>query len=162
MYSSSVIPACSAAAAVGVLDDRPTHVQAAGSLARGRHRLLQQAAALGVELGARVDVLGRADRQPRLLVLDRVALDRRQLAEELERCLERPVEVDAEAVGAPVDLRQVVGAAAGDRAGDLGYERTSERGRPHGDLPAGLHVEAAVDHQLGELSDRVDPPRAAS
>ena len=74
---------------------------------------------LVVELGARVHVLGRADRQPGVLVLDRVELDRRQLAEQLERRLERPVEVGAEAVGSPVDAREVVGAAAADRARDL-------------------------------------------
>ena len=55
--------------------------------------LLEQPAALGIELGAGVDVFGRADRQPGVLLLDRVALDRRQLAQELERRLERPVEV---------------------------------------------------------------------
>ena len=46
-----------------------------------------------------MDVLGRANRQARVLVVDLVALDRRQLAEQLERRLERPVEVGPEPLG---------------------------------------------------------------
>ena len=49
------------------------------------------------------------------------------LGEQLERCLERPVKVGAEPLRAPVDPGQVVGAAAGDRAGDLADERPRER-----------------------------------
>ena len=121
-----------------VLDDRPANVERPRPPACGLAGLLEQLAPLGVELGARVDVLGRADRQPGVLVVDLVALDRRQLAEQLERRLERPVEVGAEAVGPPVDPRQVVGAAAGDRARDLLDERPRERRRAHRHLPAGL------------------------
>jgi hypothetical protein len=100
-----------------------------------------------------VDVLRGADRQAGVLALDLVGLDRGQLAEQLERRLERPVEVGAEALRAPVDPGQVVGAAAGDRARHLADERPRERGRAHGDLPARLHVEAPVHHQLGERPD---------
>ena len=85
-------------------------------------------------------------------MLDRVPLDRRELAEQLERRLERPVEVGAKAVGPPVDARQVVGAAPADRAGDLGDERARQRRRANGDLPARLHVEAAVHDQLRQLA----------
>ena len=68
-----------------------------------------------------------------------------------------------EAIRPPVDPRQVVGAAAGDRAGDLRHERTRERRRARTETcQPRLDVEAPVDHQLGKLSDRADLPRAAS
>ena len=141
------------AAPVGYSTTAQRTSSAARALAGRRHRLLEQPAALVVELGARVHVLGGADRQPCLLVLDRVALDRRQLAEQLERRRERPVEVDPETVGAPVDAREVVGAPAAELAGDLLHERPRERVRAHRDLPAGLHLQTSADHELGELED---------
>ena len=109
-----------------------------------------------------MNVLRRADRQPGVLGLDLVALDRRQLGEQVERRLERPVEVGAEPVGAPVDARQVVRAAPADRARDLRHERPCERGRAHRHLPARLHVEAAVDEQLGQLGVLGSATAAAS
>ena len=79
----------------GELRHRPADVERPAALRRSLLRALDQPAALGLEICARMQILGRDDRQPRVLVLDGVRLDLGQLREQLERRLAGPVEVDA-------------------------------------------------------------------
>ena len=154
VYSSSDMPASAAAASVGYSTSAQRTSSARARRLAGSPACWSSLRRSGSSSRAGVHVLGRADRQPCVLVLDlSTPRSSGSVAEQLERRLERPVEVGAEALRAPVDPRQVVGAAAGDRARDLPDERPGERRRAHRHLPARLHVEAPVDHQLGQLFD---------
>ena len=79
----------------GELRHRPADVERPAALRGSLLRALDQPAALGLEIRTRMQILGRDDREPRVLVLDGVRLDLGQLREQLERRLTGPIEVDA-------------------------------------------------------------------
>ena len=136
-----------------VLADHPGDLERAAAPCRRLVPLAKRRLALRRQVGAVAGVLRRDDRDPRILGLEGVHLDRRHRPEQLEWGLGGPDEVVGEALEPVREAHERVGAAPGDPTGHLLDQWPRERARAHGHLPARLDAQAALDQEPRVLAD---------
>jgi len=119
-------------------------------LERGPVGALDRGVSFGVDAHRVARVLGCVDHDERVAGLERVHLDRCWDGKTLERrgtepCPRGDVRVEGHA-------QERVRVELADAADDLFEQRTSDGRADDEDLPAGLHSDARVDEELGELT----------
>jgi hypothetical protein len=117
----------------------------------GSHGPLGQRAPLRAEFRRPACVVGRLDGDPRVHVVGREQVDRRDLARELLRRLRRPYVVVRPQ--REVHPEEGIGALRGDQPHHLLDQRPGGRLRANHHLPAGLYAEAALDEEPRVLGD---------
>ncbi len=139
----------------GLLGKRVRRVLAADPRDLGGHRppvedvrrRLDEGETLGGDVSLRAGVLGGVERDARVHPVAGEAVDLGQLGEERFWRGSGPVDVDRPE-RRPAQSHDRVRAAACDQPLELLDQRARERGGADEDLPAGLHVEAALDEKL--------------
>ncbi len=114
----------------------------------GASRLPAEGEPLGGDVRSVARVLRRVDDDEAVRIVELVRVDLRERAELLLGRFGHPGRVGGERVA-----RERVGAAPSDLAHDLLDERAAFGRRAHEHLPAGLHVDAALDEERGIALD---------